>query len=149
MTSLVDIITSLFKYIDITLRIHWHSLIKSDKILPLVSIRSSNSFYRVRISRKKKISSRKKSFFSTFQLHKMKSIENIFAFSIICFSVYIKSIPILLALVLVVLVLLVFLVSFVSLVFLVHFVLVLVFCLRLNQLDEQRASSSYSLSHQT
>ncbi len=31
MTSLVDTITSFFEYIDITLRIHWHSLIKSGK----------------------------------------------------------------------------------------------------------------------
>ncbi len=42
-------------------------------------------------------------FFQLFQLHEMKTIDSIFAFSIICFSVYTKSISILLVLDLVVL----------------------------------------------
>jgi hypothetical protein len=71
----------------------------------------------------------------------MKTIENIFAFSIICFSVYTKSISILLALVLVVLV--------PVLVIVLVFCPALVFCSRLNQLDEQQALSSSSSSHLT
>ncbi len=61
-------------------------------------------FSRDRIS-KKTFLSKRKIFFFTFQSHEMKSIDNIFAFSIICFNVYIKSISMLLVLVLVVLVL--------------------------------------------
>jgi hypothetical protein len=51
----------------------------------------------------KNFSSRKKSFFfQFFQLYEMKTIDNIFAFNIICFSVYTKFISILLVLDLVV-----------------------------------------------
>jgi hypothetical protein len=31
LTSFIDILTLLFKYVDITLRIHWHSLVRSGK----------------------------------------------------------------------------------------------------------------------
>ncbi len=67
----------------------------------------------------KNFSSRKKSFFSTFQLDETKTIESIFAFSIICFSVYTKSISMLLVFDLVVFVLVI------ALVLVLVFVLVL------------------------
>jgi hypothetical protein len=76
----------------------------------------------------------------------MKTIENIFAFSIICFSVYTKSVSILLDLVLVVLDLVI--ASALVLVFCLVFCLV-VLCLRLNRLDEQRALSLNSSHHLT
>ncbi len=107
-------------------------------------MKTSNTVYRVRISRKKKLFfSKEKFFFSTFQSHEMKSIDIIFVFSIICFSVYTKFIRILLVFVLVVFVLVI------VLVFCLAFVLVSVFCPRLNQLDEQQALLSNSSSHLT
>jgi hypothetical protein len=76
LTSLIDTITSFFEYIDIILRIHWHSLIKSDKILPLASIRTSNPAYRVRISRKKKKSLfERKVFFQLFNFMKWNRLR--------------------------------------------------------------------------
>jgi hypothetical protein len=145
LTSFVDTMTSLFGYIDIILRIHWHPLTRSGKNPPACSHSGKQScLSSPHLEKKKKISSFwKGSFFSTFQSHETESIESIFAFSIICFSVYTRSIPILLVLDLDVLVPVPFvpvppvLVSSVL-------VLCLVFCLGLNQLDEQRALPSYS-----
>ncbi len=64
-------------------------LFRSDKMIVFASC----------ISKKKLFFSKVKFFFfSTFQSHETKSIENIFAFNIICFSVYTKFISILLVL---------------------------------------------------
>jgi hypothetical protein len=93
--------------------------------------------------KKKHLFSKEKFFFSTFQSHEMKSIDIIFAFNIICFNVYTKSIRILLVFVLVVLVLVI------VLAFCLVFVFVFVFCSRLNQFDEQQALLSNSSSHLT
>ncbi len=131
--------TSFFEYIDITLRIHWHLLTKSGKTSSACLHSSKQSCWSSsHLEKKKKIFSFwKRSFFSTFQSHETKLIESIFAFSIICFSVYTKLISILLVLDLDVLVL-------VLLVLVLVLVFCLAFCLRLNQLDEQLALSSYS-----
>jgi hypothetical protein len=79
LTSLVDILTSLFEYIHIILRIHWHSLIESDKISSFASIEISNSFYRVRISKKKKLSfskSKEKLFSQLFNFMKWSRLTS-------------------------------------------------------------------------
>ncbi len=136
------------------LRLRWHLLIESDKISS-ACLDSSKQFClsSSHLEKKKAFLSKRKVFsfnFSFFQLHEMKTIDNIFAFSIICFNASIRSHSkwLLSALDLVVLVfVLVLLVSLVSLVFVLC--LCHVFCLRLNQLDEQRALSSYSSFHLT
>ncbi len=140
-------LTSCFDYIDIMLRLRWHSLIKSDKTSRLLShlLRSEQATLLIEFaSRKKLFFSKEKFFFSTFQSHEMKSIDSIFAFSIICFSVYTKFISILLVFVLVVFVLVFVFVLVIVLVL----CLVLVLCQKLNQLDEQQTLSLNS-SHLT
>jgi hypothetical protein len=103
------ILTLFFDYLDIILRLDWHLLIESNKTRLhwhlLIESRQATSFieFASRKKKKKLLFSKEKFSFSTFQFHEMKSIDIIFAFSIICFSVYIKSIRILLVLVLVVL----------------------------------------------
>ncbi len=105
-------LTSCFDYLDIMLRLSWHLLIWSDKTF-FVCL-DQNKQHRLPSSHlekveKKNFSFRKEIFFfqlfQSFQLDETKTIDNIFAFSIICFSVYTKSISILLVFVLVVLVL--------------------------------------------
>ncbi len=61
-----------------------------------ISIETSHHVSRDRISKKISLSKRKVFFLSTFLLDETKTIESIFAFSIICFSVFTKSLSTLL-----------------------------------------------------
>jgi hypothetical protein len=144
----------------------------------LISIETSHHVSRDRISKKTFLSKKKVFFLSTFLLDETKTIESIFAFSIICFSVSTKSLSTLLLaldLDLVILDLIIDLDFFLVFSILLHqlqiwrflfsrqqwwilvlvlaFVLAIVFYLALylrqNQLDERRALSLNSSSHLT
>jgi hypothetical protein len=73
-------ITSFFDYDNIIFRLRWHLLIESDKII-FACFDQNKQFYLSTSHLEKKKN------FSTFQLDETKTIESIFAFSIICFSV--------------------------------------------------------------
>ncbi len=153
-------LTSCFDYLNTMLRLSWHSLTRSGKTSRLSSrlSRFEQAIVFIEFASQKKtifkpiwkhsvwqtiFKSIWKSMITFFQLHEMKTIDNIFAFSIFCFSVYTKSISILSVLVFVVLVLVLVLV----LVIVLALCLASVLCSRLNQLDEQQALLSNSSSH--
>jgi hypothetical protein len=91
---------SFFRYLNILCLIHQHFSSKnfSWEISELACLdqtvayldRDKSACFRELAFRKKLSFSKKKFFFSTFQLDETKTIESIFVFSIICFSVFTK-----------------------------------------------------------